>query len=144
MKGRVEEILLAYVPKHITLSFFTFMFLFSTVLDEKAKHFPEGPLCCKGVPLVPWNNLYIWWSFGKNFSLYMFKKDIWNWQLHLLTILSLVGFTVWIEPPQGISPSRNCRLMGHKETECTDTAGIEPTLNTHHIGWHWGKGKRKR
>lgn len=33
-----------------------------------------------------------------------------------------------------ISPSRNCRLLWHKETACTDTVGIEQTLNTHHIG----------
>lgn len=83
-----------------------------------SKNLSEDPLWWEHAPLFPWKSLYIWQSFSKNFTLDVFKEDVWNWQQHLLAILSLVGFTVWTELPQRVFPSQNCQLLWHKETKC--------------------------
>lgn len=72
----------------------------------------------------------------------MFNKDIWNWQLHLLTILSLMGFTVWTEPPQEFLLPGTADDSGTKKL----SAQILLVLNKH---WTpttqadtWGKVKK--
>lgn len=88
----MEIILPLYGLKHIIVAFYPG----SSVVQyfgRKSKTFVIH-LCWECDPLFPQKNLYIWQSFSKNFSLHTFKIDVWNWQLNLPVLLSLVGFTV--------------------------------------------------